>query len=72
MRSYEGQTVQVLSRAFTYIIAIATTSLLFHVRAEEWIGNREVSINRDYKGTEFPGVSDSSFSSENFKNNTQL
>jgi hypothetical protein len=29
-------------------------------------------INRDHKGKEYPGESDSSFSSENFKNNTQL
>jgi len=29
-------------------------------------------INRDHKETDYPGESDSSFSSENFKNNTQL
>jgi hypothetical protein len=29
-------------------------------------------INRVHKGTEYPGESDNSFSSENFKNNTQL
>jgi len=29
-------------------------------------------INRDHKGTDYSGESVSSFSSENFKNNTQL